>query len=1191
MKSTMQLSSLRLLVFFTLSIITIPLLAQTDMMDDGEPHTINYATDTEFHDYKVPTNTTYTAIRFIVAGGDGGYSQVYDCTSPGGEAARVQMIVPIGTSTGEIAPGSNVRFIPGQHGQSKIKANTIYGCAVGAGGGGSGLCAQINDSWKLFAVAGGGGGAHQESIFTGCINGDAGHGGRSSENGSNGQGWTSTDGGAGGYASTDNGGAAGAFHGVKDGIIEYNSEDQYYYWPKAGWRDGPYSGTPTGGRGGRRTQGELGSSLDPVGGFGFGGGGGGIHGYAGGGGGYGGGGQGGAASRAGGGGSYLNRNYHIGQIYSGGYTTKDSIIAGGSVYDEDDGYISYEFICIPRITGITELSTPYCTDHTAAIIQLNITSCTPDEYTDFMQTPAWGGANSTGVFGIAYPLRPGETSKFYLRYNGIRVDSIEYTPSTVVDITAPTASCSNLAIDMSAGSQIITAESLMTATDECTLTYAFSDNSTTKTFGCNDIGVYTETITVSDVAGNTNTCQATITVTPDYPTSGFNSQAETVYLGQDGLVNLTLDDFHLGTIPSTNCFTSAEVLANYSVPTLDCDDIGTQSIPLDKVDNNFPDVSVVVTVIDDVPITATVTDVILNLGADGTATLLKPNLNFTVNDNCYTDAEILAVYSIPQAYTSYDCSDIGNVFFDLDKNNSNFPNVRVTVTVQSSTLSFPAVATDFCSNTSFDLTSLEDGITTAEGIFSYTQTIERLYIPNLSDNTVSVIDLNTNTVIATIPVGLEPYGVAVRPDGKEVYVANSESDNISVIDVLSNTVVATIAVGNFPFGITFTSDGSKAYIVNARDDNVSVIDVSTRLVVGSTISVGSFPLGIVLSPDDSKIYVTNYSSNTVSIINVSNNSVSNIAVKTRPLGVAISADGTKVYVTNELGDVIGKGALSIIDISTNTIVETLDQTEQNLKALAVSPTGDFYMVDGNWTGGIIEVDPGYQISTHSVEDGIMNSFYGVDINEDGSQLFLPDGINGKMILYSTLTHSVITTIAVGNRPYGFGNFYVKTTLEIADPTAYASSQGDIVNVVFDGGGDCAATTTITFGNTLNCVELAVKVLLQGPYDSNSENMASNLSTANLLPSTLDGYTMLSSATANTGTEAIVDWVTIELRDPTDDTFVLATRPALVQADGDVVDMDGSSAVQFSGISANSAYVVVRHRNHLGVMTAAPVSFD
>lgn len=70
----------------------------------------------------------------------------------------------------------------------------------------------------------------------------------------------------------------------------------------------------------------------------------------------------------------------------------------------------------------------------------------------------------------------------------------------------------------------------------------------------------------------------------------------------------------------------------------------------------------------------------------------------------------------------------------------------------------------------------------------------------------------------------------------------------------------------------------------------------------------------------------------------------------------------------------------------------------------------------------------------------------------------------------------------------------------------------------------------------------------------------------------------------TGQNAIVDWVFVELRSKTDNSKVIATRSGLLQRDGDVVDLDGLSYLSFPGVMEDSFYVVVKHRNHLGVMS-------
>lgn len=70
----------------------------------------------------------------------------------------------------------------------------------------------------------------------------------------------------------------------------------------------------------------------------------------------------------------------------------------------------------------------------------------------------------------------------------------------------------------------------------------------------------------------------------------------------------------------------------------------------------------------------------------------------------------------------------------------------------------------------------------------------------------------------------------------------------------------------------------------------------------------------------------------------------------------------------------------------------------------------------------------------------------------------------------------------------------------------------------------------------------------------------------------------------TGENAIVDWVFVEIRLASDNKKVMATRSGLLQRDGDIVDVDGVSDLYFPTLNDAEFFVVVRHRNHLGVMS-------
>ena len=81
------------------------------------------------------------------------------------------------------------------------------------------------------------------------------------------------------------------------------------------------------------------------------------------------------------------------------------------------------------------------------------------------------------------------------------------------------------------------------------------------------------------------------------------------------------------------------------------------------------------------------------------------------------------------------------------------------------------------------------------------------YVANTVGGTVSVLDLVTHAVVATITVGTEPWALVASPNGNFVYVANANDNSVQVIDTSNNTVVKTIAVGRSPRALAVTSDG------------------------------------------------------------------------------------------------------------------------------------------------------------------------------------------------------------------------------------------------------------------------------------------------------------------------------------------------------------------------------------------------
>ncbi|HMQ77787.1 MAG TPA: hypothetical protein PKE21_17030, partial [Flavobacteriales bacterium] len=134
------------------------------------------------------------------------------------------------------------------------------------------------------------------------------------------------------------------------------------------------------------------------------------------------------------------------------------------------------------------------------------------------------------------------------------------------------------------------------------------------------------------------------------------------------------------------------------------------------------------------------------------------------------------------------------------------------------------------------------------------------------------------------------------------------------------------------------------------------------------------------------------------------------------------------------------------------------------------------------------------------------------------------------------------------------------------------------------------------------VRLRLGAILEGPYASATGLMNDALRSTGVLPlsepySALGyafegggGETTTAPVLAVVGSDAIVDWVVVELRDPIDPTVIVASRSALLQRDGDIVELDGVSPVGISA-SAGDYHIAVRHRNHLAVMSASPYALD
>lgn len=158
----------------------------------------------------------------------------------------------------------------------------------------------------------------------------------------------------------------------------------------------------------------------------------------------------------------------------------------------------------------------------------------------------------------------------------------------------------------------------------------------------------------------------------------------------------------------------------------------------------------------------------------------------------------------------------------------------------------------------------------------------------------------------------------------------------------------------------------------------------------------------------------------------------------------------------------------------------------------------------------------------------------------------------------------------------------------------------LLTCTFAGTASAQSDASASVSGVQNLGYLNIKVWLEGPYSSGS--MSTNLNPG-LIPTTqpyggseFEGtpmyYTVAETVADWTGARAdAVDWVLVELRTTSAAADSFQTRAGLLMSDGTIKDTDGTSDLLFVGAGTNDYFVVVRHRNHLPIMSNEVVTLN
>ncbi len=198
--------------------------------------------------------------------------------------------------------------------------------------------------------------------------------------------------------------------------------------------------------------------------------------------------------------------------------------------------------------------------------------------------------------------------------------------------------------------------------------------------------------------------------------------------------------------------------------------------------------------------------------------------------------------------------------------------------------------------------------------------------------------------------------------------------------------------------------------------------------------------------------------------------------------------------------------------------------------------------------------------------------------------------DGPINIFPSITHtannndngSISLSISGGN-----GDYTILWDDGQTETTVTSLGVGTHTVEVFDAKG-CSQTADFFIGQ--EAVPATLQVFLQGAYNSTNGLMNDGMREKFLLPN-IDPYLNTYQAAPGVfdivGNNAIVDWILIELRDDISPKNIQHLRPVLLQRDGDIVDIDGVSPPQFEGLRHGLYHMVIRHRNHMPIMSTDP----
>jgi DNA-binding beta-propeller fold protein YncE len=297
-----------------------------------------------------------------------------------------------------------------------------------------------------------------------------------------------------------------------------------------------------------------------------------------------------------------------------------------------------------------------------------------------------------------------------------------------------------------------------------------------------------------------------------------------------------------------------------------------------------------------------------------------------------------------------------------------------------------------------------------------------LLVLEKNDKSMAIVDPGTLKVVGRVPAGEDPHEIVASEDGKYAYISNygafqNPQRTISIADLSAQKALPAVDLGALlaPHGLDIVN--GKVYFTAEGSKVIGRYDPVTRRV-DWTLGIGQNRTHmLVVSRDESKIFTANVNSDTISILDRDKNGDASgwietpISVGKGPEGFDVSPDSKELWAANS-----HDGTLSIIDLASKKVVQTLDLHTKFANRVKFSPDGKLVLIADLGTGDLVVLDAAARKEIKRVNLG--HGVAGILIVPDSSRAFVAVSPDSEVAVVDLKTFSVTGRIATGKGPDG-----------------------------------------------------------------------------------------------------------------------------------------------------------------------------